>query len=149
MNTPYLPEFGVGRSHLAPHNVFWGYCAQVELRFQRCADCGVFRHPPSPMCPVCVSSQSRWDLAPDDAELFSYTVVHHAPHPALKEAVPYNVAIVAFPSIGWIRIVSNIIDAAPAELEIGMPLVLAWQAWDSHHTQLPLFRKRPAPSESA
>ena len=44
---------------------------------------------------------------------------------------------------------SNIIDAAPAELQIGMPLVLTWQAWAAHHTQLPLFRKRPAPAESA
>ena len=95
------------------------------------------------MCPVCVSSQSRWDLAPDDAELFSYTVVHHAPHPALKEAVPYNVAIVAFPSIGWIRIVSNIIDVPGEELRIGMPLRLVWQE-QAPGRVLPLFERAEA-----
>ena len=145
---PYLPEFRIGRPHLAPHNTFWSYCARGELRFQHCVECGAFRHPPSPVCPGCRSPQSRWDLAPDDAELFSYTVVHHAPHSSLKETVPYNVAIVAFPSIGYVRIVSNIIDAAPAELEIGMPLVLTWQAWAAG-AQLPLFRKRPAPLVNA
>ena len=145
MRTPYLPEFRVGRPHLAPHDVYWGHCAHGELRFQCCADCGAFRHPPSPVCPGCRSLQSRWELAPDDAELFSYSVVHHAPHSALKAVVPYNVAVVAFPSIGYVRIVSNVIDAAPAELEIGMPLVLTWQAWAGDR-QLPLFRKRPVRS---
>ena len=143
MSTPYLPELPVGRPQLVPHHTFWSYCALGELRFQRCADCRAFRHPPSPLCPGCRSSQSLWDLAPDDAELFSYTVVHHATHPALKNVVPYNVAIVAFPSIGYVRIVSNVIDVAPAELEIGMPLVLTWQAGPADR-QLPRFRKRSA-----
>lgn len=142
MKTPYLPELDIGRPHLVEHVAFWSYCAQGELRFQRCTDCGAWRHPPAPLCSACRSAQVGWELAPDDAELFSYTVVHHAASPALKEAVPYNVAIVAFPSIGYIRIVSNVIDAAPAELEIGMPLVLTWQAFGADR-QLPLFRKRP------
>ena len=144
MSTPYLPELPVGRPQLVPHHTFWAYCAQGELRFQRCADCHAFRHPPSPLCSGCHSSHSLWELASDDAELFSYTVVHHAAHPALKTVVPYNVAIVAFPSIGYVRIVSNVIDVAPAELVIGMPLVLTWQAV-SDNRQLPRFRKRPAP----
>ena len=142
MNTSYLPELSVGRPQLVAHHTFWDYCAQGELRFQRCADCLAFRHPPSPLCPGCRSSKALWDLASDDAELFSYTVVHHAAHPALKTVVPYNVAIVGFPSIGYVRIVSNVIDVAPADLVIGMPLVLAWQA-ASANRQLPRFRKRP------
>ena len=144
MNTSYLPELSVGRPQLVAHHTFWDYCAQGELRFQRCADCLAFRHPPSPLCPGCRSSKALWDLASDDAELFSYTVVHHAAHPALKTVVPYNVAIVGFPSIGYVRIVSNVIDVAPADLVIGMPLVLAWQA-ASANRQLPRFRKRPVP----
>ena len=143
MSTPYLPELHLGRPQLVPHHTFWSCCALGELRFQRCADCRAFRHPPSPLCPRCRSSQSLWDLAPDDAELFSYTVVHHATHPALKTVVPYNVAIVAFPSIGYIRIVSNVIDVAPTELVIGMPLLLTWQAGPADR-QLPRFRKRAA-----
>ena len=142
MRATYLPELNVGQPQLVPHHLFWDFCGRGELRFQRCTDCGAFRHPPSPLCPGCRSAQSRWDLAPDDAELFSYTVVHHATHPALKEVLPYNVAVVAFPSIGYVRIVSNVVDAAPDELQIGMPLLLTWQA-SSGDRKLPLFRKKP------
>jgi len=86
--------------------------------------------------------QLRWELAPDDAELFSYTVVYHAASAALRNSVPYNIAIVAFPSLGNLRIVSNVIDAAPEEFKIGMPLALVWQHLHKER-RLPLFRKRP------
>jgi uncharacterized OB-fold protein len=92
------------------------------------------------MCPRCGSADVRWDLAPARAELFSYTVVHHAPTPALHVAVPYNIAIVAFDGLGDVRLVSNVIDAARAELRIGMPLALVWQE-QADGTVLPLFRK--------
>lgn len=140
MKSIYLPELHIGRPHLPEHVVFWRYCAHGELRFQRCADCGAYRHPPAPLCPGCRSARSHWELAPDDAELFSYTVVHHAASTALKDAVPYNVAVVAFPSLGNLRIVSNVIDAAPAELKIGMPLILVWQPHKER--RLPRFRRR-------
>lgn len=142
MNTPYLPVLDVGHPYLVEHLEFWRLCNRGELRFQRCADCSTWRHPPSPLCPACRSSQVRWDLVPDRAELFSYTVVHHAASPALKASVPYNVAIVAFESLGDLRLVSNVIDAAPDELRIGMPLRLIWQRVAAER-QLPLFRKRP------
>ncbi len=87
---------------LVEHLAFWRHCAQGELRFQRCEDCGARRHPPSPLCPMCRSVSSRWELASGDAELFSYTVVHHAASAALQHAVPYNIAIVAFPSLGML-----------------------------------------------
>ena len=136
----YLPLLHIGRPHLVEHLAFWRHCANRELRFQRCDNCGAWRHPPGPLCAACRSPRSRWDLAADDAELFSYTIVHHAATAALKQAVPYNVAIVAFPSLGHLRIVSNVIDAAPHELRIGMPLELAWQQAEKER-QLPVFRK--------
>ena len=138
----YLPDSWSGRPHLAEHVHYWWHCARRELRFQCCADCGTYRHPPAPLCPNCRSEQSRWELAPGDAELFSYTVVHHAANVRLKNVLPYNVAIVAFPSLGGLRIVSNVIDAAPEELRIDMPLDLVWQKAESY-CQLPLFKKRP------
>ena len=136
----YLPPLELGRPTLVEHLAFWRHCAQGELRFQRCADCGAWRHPPSPLCPGCRSARSRWELASDDAELFSYTVVHHAASAALQHAVPYNDAIVAFASLGMLRLVSNVIDAAPDQLRIGMALELVWQRVDAHR-QLPLFKR--------
>jgi hypothetical protein len=40
------------------------------------------------------------------------------------------------------------IGESPAELEIGMPLVLSWQTWAAD-TQRPLFRQRPVSSVTA
>jgi uncharacterized OB-fold protein len=56
----------------------------------------------------------------------SYTVVHHAVHPALRSTVPYNVAVVALDEHPDIRIVGNVIDAAAADLHVGLPVACTW-----------------------
>ncbi len=120
---------------------FWAHCRQKELRFQQCADCGAFRHPPRPGCPRCKSFDSRWTQARDEAELFSFTVVNYAAHAALKELLPYNVAVVIFPSFDNVRLVSNVVDCAPQALRIGMELALVWQE-ARNGIFLPRFRAR-------
>ena len=140
----HLALLSVGEPYLVEHRAFWEHCAAGELRFQRCADCGVWRHPPAPLCGACRSPRSHWELAPEGAELFSYTVVHHAATPALKSVVPYNVAVVAFPAPGPLRLVSSVVDAGVEELRIGMALELAW-ARSADDRQLPVFRKRASP----
>ena len=140
----HLARLTVGEPHLVEHRTFWQHCAAGELRFQRCAECGTWRHPPGPRCPACHSANARWVRAPGGAELFSYTVVHHPATPALKDALPYNVAIVAFPAAAPLRLISCVIDAGPEELAIGMPLSLAW-ARSADGQALPVFTKGKAP----
>ena len=62
---------------------------------------------------------------------------HNAVTEALKSYVPYNIAVVGFPSL-QVRLISNIIDMPPSSLRIGMPLRLTWQECDDG-TPLPLF----------
>lgn len=140
MTSAYLPNLAPDAPSLVEHERFWRYCGKGELRFQQCGGCERVQHPPSPRCANCGSPRLRWIPASDDAELFSFTVVHHAADPALVDAVPYNVAIVAFPSLQWVRVVSNVVDAAAHELRIGMPLVLAWRN-GGPGGRLPLFRR--------
>lgn len=123
---------------------FWEWCKKRELRFQQCANCGRCRHHPAPYCRFCLSPECVWVPAPDEAELFSYTVVHNAVSEELRPFVPYNIAIVAFPSLN-VRLISNVIDLAPEELRIGMPLRLTWQEC-SDGTPLPLFLGKKATS---
>lgn len=106
---------------------FWDFCRERRLRFQACKACGRVRHPPMPYCPSCRSRDETWVEAGDDAALFTYTIVHHANHPALEHAVPYNVAVVVFPSLQFVRLVSNIVDCGNEDLRIGMPLTLVWE----------------------
>lgn len=142
--TSYLPDLGaIAAPQLPEHVRFWEFCARRELRLQRCAACTRWRHPPAPRCPHCGSPESTWELAPARAELFSYTIVHHASTPALRDRVPYNVAIVAFPELVDMRIVSNVIDVPPHELSIGMALQLTWQE-QAPGRVLPLFIRKEA-----
>ena len=119
---------------------FWDFCDARRLCFQRCADCMSIRHPPVPCCPRCNSFSIEWIDATNDAELYTYTIVHHPSHPSLRGVVPYNSAVVAFPSLGWVRLVSNILDCPLHNLRIGMPLKLRWEV-ASNNRMLPRFER--------
>lgn len=105
---------------------FWEHCAKRELRFQSCADCGVLRHPPIPMCGACGSTRVNWVGAPREAEVFSYTVVHHASHECVASRLPYVVAVVTFPELGDVRLITNVTHVPPESVRIGMRLQLWW-----------------------
>ena len=124
----YLPDGVPGPEPTIDDRPFWDACQARELRFQRCAACGLFRHPPTPACARCKSLRSEWVRAADEAELFSFTVVHHPAHDAVAASVPYNIAIVLFRSFDGVRLVSNVVDCAPDALRIGMRLSLVWEA---------------------
>ncbi|MFT3777008.1 MAG: OB-fold domain-containing protein [Ottowia sp.] len=129
--TSLLPALDLGLPLLPEHEEFWHHCARRELRFQRCGACGAWQHPPAPVCPDCGSPERRWEAAPPIGELFSYTIVHHAPSPFLRRAVPYNIAVVSFPGLGDIRLVSQVLGVATDALWIGMPLRLSWREQSS------------------
>ncbi len=117
---------------------FWDYCRDRVLKFQACAVCGKVRHPPLPFCASCRSPQQLWLNAPQRAELYTYTVIHHANHPALLASVPYNAAVVIFPTLQSVRLVTNIVDCPNDALRIGMRLALVWEEPVPNHV-LPRF----------
>lgn len=105
---------------------FWRACAERRLQFQTCADCGQPRHPPTPVCSRCQSFKVTWTEPRGIPEVFSYTVIHHASHEAVKTRLPYVVGVVTFSDLPGVRLVSNITDVEPAQVKIGMPLRLWW-----------------------
>jgi len=123
----YLPAEIPGPEPLFDDEGFWAACQERRLCFQHCTACGHFRHPPRPVCPKCKSFKFQWTEAADEGELFSFTVVHHGAHPAIGPALPYNIAIVRYPSFDDVRVISNVVDVAPEDLRIGMPLGLLWE----------------------
>jgi uncharacterized protein len=84
---------------------------------------------------------SEWTPAPEQGVVFSFTIVHHPAHPAMAESVPYNIVIVDFPECGHARLVSNLIDAAPEEIRIGMEVALTWET-AGNGMLAPRFKKR-------
>lgn len=118
---------------------FWASCEKGVLKFQRCANCKRYQHPPTPACPRCKSFSREWIEARDEAELYSFTVVHYPPLEGIQPRLPYNVAIVRFPSFDNVRLISNVVDADPDDLRIGMKLYLTWEECGS--VLVPRFRK--------
>jgi uncharacterized protein len=137
----YFPFEVAGPQPNVDDRVFWDYCRQRELRFQRCASCHRFRHPPGPVCSACRSFEAEWIPAPQTGVVFSFTIVHHPAHPAVASMIPYNIVVVDFPELGHTRFVSNLIDATPEEIHIGMPVSLVWED-SSTGIPLPRFRRK-------
>jgi uncharacterized protein len=136
---PYLPE---AVSEIYPDALsqeFWDRCARHELVFQKCRNCGTFRNPPGPICYVCRSTDADWTAVSGEGTLYSYTIVTHPVHPALVDRVPFNVSLVEFPDAPGVRLITNVVDADPEDLEIGMPVRLHWD--ELSHATLPRFEK--------
>ena len=120
---------------------FWEACARRELRFQRCGDCGVFRHPPLGGCPACGSTETEWVAVEGRARVFSHTAVHHPALPQIREEVPYNVVVVEFDDAPGARLISNVLGVEPDAVHVGLELELVW---DEPKAGVVLPRFRPA-----
>jgi uncharacterized protein len=139
-DSPYLTEDIAGLFPDRDSKEFWDRCAEHVLAFQRCSSCGAFRNPPAPICYVCRSTDSEWSPVEGDGTVYSYTIVTHAVHPGLADRIPFNVALVEFPDAPGVRLITNVVDAAPDELSVGLPVRLHWEDL-SNGTTLPRFEK--------
>jgi uncharacterized OB-fold protein len=80
------------------------------------------------MCPYCYSLETQWQDAPSTARLYSWTTIHHATHPALKDQVPYVIALAEFAD--KIRLLGNIVNWDGRELKGGEPLTVIFETRD-------------------
>ena len=116
---------------------WWEAAAEHRLVVQRCTDCAHTRLPPAPICPECRSDGSEWHEVSGRGEIYSYTVVHRPI--ALDQQVPFVIAVVALEGAGGVRMISNIVEADPDELSIGLALEVAWEDM-SDDLAIPRFR---------
>ncbi|MFI5612215.1 bifunctional MaoC family dehydratase N-terminal/OB-fold nucleic acid binding domain-containing protein [Amycolatopsis sp. NPDC051903] len=113
---------------------FWAGLREGELRIQRWGD--TLRHPPGPMPP-----DGELDATPDyvvasgRGTVHSYVVHHHPPVPGKR--LPFVVALVELEE--GVRVVAELLDAAPDEVRIGLPVVAAFVRVDDELT-LPAWR---------
>jgi uncharacterized protein len=124
------------RPAITRDNAFWWEGVQAgKLLIQRCGGCGTLRHPPRPMCPRCQSLE--WDTveASGRGTVHSFVVSHYPQVPAFD----YPLAIGLIELDEGTRLVSNVIDIDPADVHVGMPVEVVFQAVDDELT-LPLFR---------
>lgn len=138
-----LPGDRVQISTDAHTEPFWQAAKEDRLVAPRCGDCDTFRMPPTPFCPNCRSKNVTWIQLSGRATVFSYSVVHG--YPGITDIV-LVAAVLDLPDAPGARLVSNIVDVDPNEVEIGMevevffsPIADGWKR--------PLFRPVGAAEE--
>jgi uncharacterized OB-fold protein len=119
---------------------FYAWCRRGDLRFQRCSNCQTWRHVPREMCARCGSDEWKWVKSGGKGTVFTWTVAERAMHPAFVDAVPYAPVVVELDE--GVRLVTEIVDCAPGELQIGMAVEVAFEKVSDDLT-LPKFRRVP------
>jgi len=113
---------------------FWDGLREGELRIQRWGE--TLRHPPGPMPPDgALDTKPDYVVASGRGTVYSY-VVHH--HPAVPgKQLPFVVALVELEE--GVRVMAELVDAAPEEVHIGLPVVAAFITVDDDLT-LPAWK---------
>jgi uncharacterized OB-fold protein len=112
----------------------WQSIEQRRWSLQRCAQCGGFRYPPSPICPDDHCMEYEWVPLGGTGSILSWTVFHRKYFDDYPP--PYNTIAVRLDE-GPI-VVSNLVGAEPSKDWIGMRVALIYE---SHNTLiLPRFK---------
>ncbi len=119
---------------------FWDACNIKELRIQSCNECTNLQHPPAVRCLSCGSISLDSVIATGKGTLHSWAIAHYPQVPAFD--YPLIVGLVELDE--GVRLVSNITNVEPEELEIGMPLEVHWLNVDNEFT---LHQFKPVQNE--
>jgi len=111
---------------------YWEAAANGTLRLQRCASCRTVRHYPQPVCPKCYSLETEWIDARGRGTVHSWTVAHHAFHPAFKADLPYTLLIVDLEE--GPRAMGRLDPVAATAPRVGLPVRISFDA-----DRLPIF----------
>jgi uncharacterized OB-fold protein/predicted TIM-barrel fold metal-dependent hydrolase len=141
MSKPYLPASLAEIEVPVIAQGFFNAAESGALAVQSCAQCGHRQHPPRDLCAVCHGDELGWAPVSGRGRVFTYTIVHHPIGPT-KRNVPYNVVSVALDEDPEVRIVSNLVDVAPEDVHIGMPVVVVWERVRDD-LSVPRFRRLP------
>lgn len=116
---------------------YWDAARDGVLLLRRCRDCGRAHLYPRPFCPTCWSEAVDWEEASGRASLHTWSVVERNDLPPFRDRVPYVAAIVELDE--GPRMETNVVDCAPEELAIDMPLEVAFRD-EGDDLTVPVFR---------
>jgi uncharacterized OB-fold protein len=117
----------------ADDEFFWDGVALGQLLLRSCAEWGRLQHPPSPMCPACLSVRLTTRDASGRGTVYSWIVSHH---PTEADELPRVVVLVDLEE--GVRLVSNLQGVAPDDVRNGMDVEVCFHDFDG--VVLPQFR---------
>lgn len=107
---------------------YWEGVARQELCIQRCRSCRTFVHPPESLCPACNSPELGFEAMSGRGRVYSFTVVRDNVTRGFEAEVPYVVALVELAEQKRLIVVTNLPGANPAEVRVGAPVVVDFEA---------------------
>ncbi|MBI4308358.1 MAG: Zn-ribbon domain-containing OB-fold protein [Chloroflexi bacterium] len=116
---------------------FWQRAKQQKLVLQRCRDCHQYTFPPRPTCTVCGSNQREWVKASGRGKVYTFVITHQPVHPGLQGKTPWNIVVVELEE--GVHVISNIVQCALQDIQIGLPVEAVFEDVTSEIT-LPKFR---------
>ena len=118
---------------------YWNKAKEGELWLRNCNSCGNPYFYPRDISPCCFSKDTSWIKASGKASLYTYAIVHRAPHPGFAQDAPFVVAIVELEE--GPHMPTNIVIDDPTEenLKIGMALEVIFEDI-SEKIALPKFK---------
>ncbi|QBD77001.1 hypothetical protein EPA93_13705 [Ktedonosporobacter rubrisoli] len=108
-----------------------------RLMIQQCKACSAVMWPVKSRCDNCLRPAVNWVQASGKGTLYSFVLMHQIYHPGFATEVPYIIAQVDL--LEGLRIITNIVDCPSADLQIGMPLEVTFEAITDKIT-LPSFK---------
>jgi uncharacterized protein len=115
---------------------FWQGGADGVLRLLRCADCGTYLHPPSPVCSSCRSMRVSPEAVSGRGTIYAHTLNHYRWLPAMEP--PYVVAEVDLVEQEHLRLMTNIIGCDVDDVHTGMEVEVVFAVQGDVY--VPLFR---------
>ena len=104
--------------------------ARNRLAYMECEACGEAYYYPRPLCPFCMSEETRWKESAGDGTIYSYSVTQKADGPQVLAFV--------YLAEGF-SILTNIVDCAAEDVAIGAPVEVSIRD-DAEGRPIPCFR---------
>jgi uncharacterized protein len=114
---------------------FWTSGADGRLRFLRCEQCDSYVHPPAPRCPGCLSSKLSPEAVSGRATVVACTCNVQQWIPGSE---PYLIGLVAIEEDESVRLITNLVEVAVEDVEVGMPVEVVFE--EQEDVFIPLFR---------
>ena len=114
---------------------FWTSGADGVLRILRCNNCHFYIHPPSPICPRCLSRDVEPQTVSGRGRVETFTINYQQWIPGSE---PYVVAWVSIDEQPSVRLSANLIDVEPDDVAVGMEVEVTFEHVEDVY--LPLFR---------
>jgi uncharacterized OB-fold protein len=114
---------------------FWTSGADGVLRILRCNNCHFYIHPPSPICPRCLSRDVEPQTVSGRGRVETFTINYQQWIPGSE---PYVVAWVSIDEQPSVRLSANLIDVEPEDVAVGMEVEVTFEHVEDVY--LPLFK---------